>query len=293
MIWRLPRREVRFPRRPLVMGIVNINDDSFSGDGTLDVDEALRIAKGQAAAGADVIDVGAESARTNRDAVSVAEEVRRFSEFLKRWPDEVAELSPRDEAQLWPPVLSANTWRPEVVEAVLPLGVELVNDMGGLPDDRNARLCAAAGASLLIMHTVGPPKVPQLDRRWPDVMAAMEAFFEETIARAEAAGLERERLVLDPGIDFAKQREDNLIVYRELERLARFGRPLMVPVSRKTVIGEVLDLPEPADRDAGTMACIAAAVRRGAAMLRVHEVEGTWQVVKVLEGVRSGAFQAP
>jgi dihydropteroate synthase len=292
MIWKLPHREIRFPRRPLVMGIVNVNDDSFSGDGTLDLDEALAIARRQVEAGADVIDIGAESARTNRAAVAVEEETRRFEGFLKRWPEVVAEVMPRDSGQLWPPVVSANTWRPEVVGAVLPLGVELVNDMGGLPDDRNARLCARWGASLLVMHTVGPPKVPQLEQRWPDVMAVLERFFEEKIRVAEKAGLATERLVLDPGIDFAKQRDDNLTIYRELDRLNRFGRPLLVPVSRKTVIGEVLDLPEPAARDAGTMACVAAAVRRGAAILRVHEVEGTWQVVRTLEALRNGALDA-
>lgn len=282
MIWKLPHREVRFPRRPLVMGIVNVNDDSFSGDGTLDVDEALALARRQAEQGADIIDVGAESARTNREAVAVAEEVRRFSEFLRRWPAVAAEAMPRDGDQVWPPVVSANTWRPEVVEAVLPLGVELVNDMGGLPDDRNVRLCATTGASLLIMHTVGEPKVPQTHRQWPDVMDAIERFFAAKILMAEKAGLATERLVLDPGIDFAKQRDDNLTVYRELERLQKFGRPVLVPVSRKTVIGETLDLPEPTDRDAGTAACISAAVRRGAQIVRVHDVEAAWQVVKVL-----------
>ena len=282
MIWRLPQREVRFPRRPLVMGIVNVNDDSFSGDGTLDVGEALAIARQQAEDGADVIDVGAESARTNRAAVTIDEEIRRFSGFLEAWPEVLSAATPRDTDQVWPPVVSANTWRPEVVEAVLPLGVELVNDMGGLPDDRNARLCAKGGASLLIMHTVGPPKVPQLEQRWPDVMAALDEFFEGRIRVAKEAGLPDEAIVLDPGIDFAKQRDDNLTIYRELGRLNRFGRPLMVPVSRKTVIGEVLDLSEPADRDAGTMACVAAATRRGAAILRVHNVTATWSVVRTL-----------
>lgn len=286
MIWRLPQREIHFPRRPLVMGIVNINDDSFSGDGTLDVDKALAIARGQAAAGADIIDIGAESARTNREPVAVAEEIRRFSGFLRRWPEAVSRVSPRDDEQLWPPVVSANTWRPEVVAAVLPLGVELLNDMGGLPDDANARLCAATGASLLIMHTAGPPKIPRLHQQWPDVVASIETFFREKIDLARLAGLSGESLVLDPGIDFAKQREDNLRVYRELGHLTRLGRPLLVPVSRKTVIGEVLELPEPKDRDAGTMACAAIAIRRGAAMLRVHEVAGTWQLVRTLAQLR-------
>jgi len=146
VIWKLPDRTIEFPRRPLVMGIVNVNDDSFSGDGTLEIDAALAQARRQAEQGADVIDVGAESARTNRSAVPVDEEVRRFREFLARWPEQVAAARPMDSAQVWPPVLSANTWRPEVVAAVLPWGVELVNDMGGLPDDRNARLRRAGRA---------------------------------------------------------------------------------------------------------------------------------------------------
>ncbi len=285
VIWKLPDRVIEFPRRTLVMGIVNVNDDSFSGDGTLEIGAALERARWQAEEGADVIDVGAESARTNRAAVAVEEEVRRFREFFASWPEVVARARPKDGEQVWPPVLSANTWRPEVVEAVLPCGVELVNDMGGLPDDRNARLCAGAAASLLIMHSVGEPKVPHFHQQWDDVMGAMEAFFEEKIALALAAGLPREAILLDPGIDFAKQRDDNLRVFRELGRLQRFGCPVMVPVSRKTVIGEVLGIADPRERDAGTVACIAAAMNRGARMVRVHDVRAGWQAVKMLAAV--------
>ena len=283
--WKLPGREIVFPRRPLVMGIVNVNDDSFSGDGTLDLEQALVLARRQVEEGADVIDVGAESARTNRAAVPVAEELRRFRGFLERWPEVIGGATPRDAEQVWPPVLSANTWRPGTVEAVLPLGVEFLNDMGGLPDDRNARLCAEAGASLLLMHSVGEPKVPHFHQQWEDVIVEMEAFFEGKIALALAAGMPAEALVLDPGIDFAKQRDDNLRVFRELGRLQRFGRPVLVPVSRKTVIGEVLGIADPQERDAGTVACIAAAVRRGAGILRVHDVRAAWQAVKVLGAI--------
>ncbi len=283
---KLPARVIEFPRRPLVMGIVNVNDDSFSGDGTLDFETAVAQARSQVAAGADVIDVGAESARTNRSAVPVAEELRRFQGFLECWEDVWQGVEPRDAEQIWPPVLSVNTWRPEAVEGVLQVGnVELVNDMGGLPDDRNARLCAAHGAALLIMHSVGEPKIPHFQQQWSDVMGAMERFFEEKLARAEAAGLSLEAVILDPGIDFAKQREDNLTVFRELERLHKFGRPVLVPVSRKTVIGEVLGLPDPTSRDAGTIACISAAMNRGAKIFRVHHVEAAWQAVKTLAAI--------
>ena len=290
MLLRLPERQIQFPRRPLLMGIVNVNDDSFSGDGTLDFDAAVEMARTQVKAGADVIDVGAESARTNRGAVPVEEEVRRFAGFVERWDEVWESEKPRDEAQVWPPVLSANTWRPEVVAAVLRVGkVEFVNDMGALPDDRNARICAENGPALLIMHSIGEPKIPHLHQQWPDVMEAMERFFEDKLAMAAAAGLAEDAMVIDPGIDFAKQRDDNLTVYRDLARLQRFGRPVLVPVSRKTVIGEVLGLAEPRERDAGTIACIAAAMERGAAIFRIHNVEAAWQAVKVLEEMKSVA----
>ena len=283
MNWQLRDRSISFPRRPLIAGIVNVNDDSFSGDGTLVIDDAITIARSHVEAGADIIDVGAESARTNRAAVSVEEEVRRFRAFLDRWDEVVAGSVPKDSEQVWPPVLSLNTWRPEVVAQLIDdPQVEFINDMGGLPDDRNARLCAATGCSLLVMHSVGEPKIPHVHQQWADVMGSMEAFFEEKLVLCEAAGLSRERVVLDPGIDFAKQRDDNLTVYRFLDRLQRFDRPLLVPVSRKTVIGEVLDLTDPTDRDAGTVACIAASMSRGAQIFRVHHVAAAWQAVKML-----------
>ncbi|MEI7927830.1 MAG: dihydropteroate synthase, partial [Verrucomicrobiales bacterium] len=136
MNWLLRDRSITFPRRPLIAGIVNVNDDSFSGDGTLVIDDAIVIARAHVEAGADVIDVGAESARTNRAAVSVDEEVRRFRGFLDRWSEVIDSATPKDTDQLWPPVLSLNTWRPEVVAQVIgDRQVELINDMGGLPDD--------------------------------------------------------------------------------------------------------------------------------------------------------------
>ena len=288
MRWQLPNREIVFSRRPLVMGIVNVNDDSFSGDGTLDFAAAAAMAGGQLQAGADVIDVGAESARTNREAITVAEEIRRFLGFLDRWDETWQSVQPRDEVQIWPPVLSVNSWRPEVIEAVLESGqVDLVNDMSGLPDDRNARLCAAAGASLLIMHSKGEPKIPHVHQQWPDVMAAMEAFFEDKLGLAQRAGLPPERVILDPGIDFAKQRDDNLTVFREMGRLLRFGRPLLVPVSRKTVIGKVLDLPEPTARDAGTVACMVAGMQRGGSIFRVHNVPAAVAAVAIIHALDS------
>ncbi|OYW70128.1 MAG: dihydropteroate synthase [Verrucomicrobiales bacterium 32-60-5] len=260
------------------MGIVNINDDSFCGDGTLDPGQALAQAKQQLQDGADIIDIGAESARTNREAISVSEEIDRLLPFLEKWP----ELSSRFHA----PLLSINTWRSDVIAEVLPHGGDLINDISGLPDAFNAKLCAEHNAGLLIMHSVGQPKVPHTHVKYDSIMDTLDHFFEQRLVLAESVGLPRENIVLDPGIDFAKQKDDNLVIYRELKRLHRFERPILLPVSRKTVIGDVLGIPA-LERDAGTQACIAAGMQRGAQIFRVHHVKAAVQTVKMLWAVES------
>lgn len=284
MIWRARSHALTFPRRPLVMGIVNINDDSFCGDGTLAPSGALAQAEQQLKQGADIIDFGAESARTNRGPISIQEEIDRLIPVVSAFPGLVSQLArPRwDREQAWPPLLSINTWRPEVIEAVLPHGGDLINDISALPDATNARLCALHGASLLIMHSVGQPKVPHTHVGYPDIIQTLTGFFEEKIRLALEAGLSQEHLILDPGIDFAKQQADNLRIYRELDTLQQFGRPLLLPVSRKTVIGQTLDLPDPLSRDPGTVACIASGIRRGAHLFRVHNVAAAAAAIKTL-----------
>lgn len=278
-------RRIRFPRRPLIMGILNINDDSFSGDGRLDPGWAMARAQELAAAGADLIDVGGESARTNRGPIAPDEELRRILPFIAAFPGLWNGVAPRDAEQVFPPLLSINTWRPEVAGPALDAGGDLLNDMSALPDDRNARLCAASGAALLIMHSVGAPKVPHTHVGYDDVMAALRGFFREKIALAQAAGVRPGSIVLDPGIDFAKQEADNLSVFRNLSELAEFQCPVLLPVSRKSVIGRVLGIKEPADRDAGTAACIVAGMARGASIFRVHNVEMAWRVIRTVRGI--------
>lgn len=272
-------------RRPLIMAIVNLNDDSFSGDGTLDTEAALDQARCALQAGADIIDVGAESARTNRGPITEAEEVARLRPFLEAFDARVADLEPALQDQLWPPALAINTWRPQVAREALAITGDILNDMGALPSDENARICAEAGATLLIMHSVGEPKVAHRGQRYPDIMATVLGFFEEKIAMARAAGLAEGRIILDPGIDFAKQTADNLTLYRECEKLLRFGLPIMLPVSRKTVIGEVLGLPEPLDRDAGTVACMVRGQRAGAHIFRVHNVPAAVAAIRTVAGI--------
>jgi dihydropteroate synthase len=275
-------RRIAFPRRPLLMGILNINDDSFSGDGRLDPRWALERAAEMVRAGADILDVGGESARTNRAAVPEDEELRRVLPFLEAVGPALRDAVPRDAEQIFPPLISLNTWRPKVVEGALGAGFDLLNDMGALPDDTNARLCAQIGAALLIMHSKGAPKVAHRHVAYPDVMQELMEFFTEKTGLAMRAGVPRESLLLDPGIDFAKQRADNLRIYRELEKLTRSGFPVLLPVSRKGVIGEVLDIPNAADRDAGTIACLVAGALRGAAVFRIHNVDAAWMALRTV-----------
>ncbi|HEY6842474.1 MAG TPA: dihydropteroate synthase, partial [Chthoniobacterales bacterium] len=146
----------------------------------------------------------------------------------------------------------------------------------------NARIAARFGCGLLIMHSIGLPKQRHTDVQYVDILRTLEGFFDQKMGQAMAAGLPLEALILDPGIDFAKQKADNLRIYRELKILSKFERPILLPVSRKTVIGEVLGIAEPADRDAGTIACVVAGILRGATIFRVHNVHATVQALKVI-----------
>jgi dihydropteroate synthase len=280
---KLAFREVihEFPARPLIMGIVNLSADSFSGDGVAEIDVAIDRARQHLADGATLVDIGAESARTNRWPISEEEEAAQLLRFLERWPQLCAT---RPAGTPWP-LLSINTWRSGVVGAVLPRGGDLLNDISGLPDGENARVCADTGAALLIMHTVGQPKVPHTHVGYDDIMVRLAEYFTEKIALAESAGVARDAIILDPGIDFAKQRADNLRIYREFDRLHQFERPILLPVSRKTVIGEVLGLPNAAERDAGTVACIVQGMLGGAHIFRVHNVRAAVQAVRTIEAV--------
>lgn len=282
MILRAQERTIQFPRRPLIMGVVNINDDSLSGDGTLDVNRALEIARRQVASGADIIDVGGESARTNRREIVEQAEIERVVPFVLRFAECFAKVSPIDREQVFPPLLSINTWRPVVARAILAAGGDLLNDLSALPSNENAVSAAQAGAALLIMHSVGQPKQDHTHVRYDDVVETIIRFFATKIEQARCAGVPEEAIILDPGLDFAKQRLESLRIMRELQALTRFGRPILLPVSRKKVIGEVLNLADPRDRDAGTIACVVAGALRGASIFRVHNVKAVSQALRAI-----------
>ena len=285
-------RTVSFPRRPLIMGILNLNDDSFSNDGTLDTGIALTRIKKLISDGADIIDLGGESARTNRSAIGVAEEISRVVPVVEKFSRVASDSEPRDEIQIFPPLLSINTWRPSVAREIFPIGGDIFNDMGALPTWENAEIAAEHEAALVVMHSIGEPKVAHTHLSYSDIIATQSSFFRQKTAGAMAAGLSREQIILDPGIDFAKQRDDNLTIYQKFKRIADLGFPTLLPVSRKTVIGDVLRIP-PNERDAGTVACIVAGAMRGASIFRVHNVAAAWQTLKILVSLDDAYLEEP
>jgi dihydropteroate synthase len=244
-----------------LMGILNATPDSFS-DGRGEEPEGVRLGRGRAliAAGADIVDVGGESARGDRPAVSADEEIARVCGLVRELSREVC--------------VSVDTYKPAVAEAAVAAGASIVNDVSGLRDVALAEICARGGARLVITHTRVAPKGTLLDPgAYADVVADVVAFLRERIAAAVAAGLPEERIIVDPGPDFAKTPAQTVAVLRRLDAVRALGRPLLLAVSRKDFLGAITGR-EPAGRDPATLAALAFGVDAGASILRVHDIAG-------------------
>jgi dihydropteroate synthase len=249
---------------PLLMGIVNATPDSFSDAGELR-DDAARIARARelAAAGAAIIDIGGESAYGGRPPVPPEEEAARVVPVVAAVAAELDVL------------ISVDTYKPAVAAAAIAAGAHIVNDVSGLCDPELAEVCAGTGAGLVLMHTRVPPKGTLLDPAfYADVVADVRDFLADRMARAEAAGVHPEQLVLDPGPDFAKTPAQTVAVLRRLDVLHALGRPLLLAVSRKDFLGAITGRP-PRERGAATLAAVGWAADAGAHLLRVHDVAAT------------------
>jgi len=246
------------PDAPLVMGIVNIGEDSVADSRSLaTLDAQLEFAMRQHEDGAHLIDIGVQSGRTDTPLLSEDEEIERFVPLVAALAKERV-------------IVSVDTWRPRVVEATLEAGASMINDVSGLADTRVADLAASFGAGLLIMHTRAAPKVEHFPG-YDDPVADVLAFLDERIALARGHGVARDQIVVDPGLDFAKTPEESVAVLRRLVQLRRFGRPILLAVSRKYFIGMITGK-GPTDRLAGTLAAVEFGVSTGAQIVRVHDV---------------------
>lgn len=258
---------------PHVMGILNVTPDSFSDGGRFAArDAAVRHAEAMVAAGATLIDIGGESTRPGARAVSPVEELERVAPVVEAI---VANLDV---------VISLDTSTPAVMREGARLGAGLINDVRALRRDGALEAAAESGLPVCLMHMLGEPGDMQNNPCYRDVVAEVREFLVGRMAACELAGIPAERVVLDPGFGFAKTLAHNLVLFKHLESLHDLGRPLLVGVSRKSMIGQALGR-EVGDRLYGGLALAALAVSKGASIVRVHDVAETVDAVRMIAAV--------
>lgn len=260
---RAGERVLELGPRALLMGIVNASPDSFSDGGRYgDAERQLVLARRLSAEGAEILDVGGESASTGRPPVDVEEEIERVAPLIERIVSELGVL------------VSVDTYKPPVARAAIAAGASIVNDVSGLRDPELARVCAQTGAALVVMHTRAAPKQRLQDpERYGEegVVEDVLAFLRERVALALREGVAREQLLLDPGPDFAKTPAQTIELLAHTERLHELELPLLMAISRKDFIG-ALTLRSPRERLAGTLAALAHGVDAGAHIFRLHDI---------------------
>ena len=276
--WSIAGRSLSLDRKVNVMGILNVTPDSFSDGGEwLDTSVAIKHALRMAEDGADIIDVGGESTRPGAVAVSEADEIARVRGVIEA-------LS----ASLDIPI-SIDTSKAGVAERAIEAGASIVNDVTALRSDPEMlNLIAGTDVGLVLMHMGGEPRTMQENPTYGDVVEDVIGFLLERVGVAESSGIQRDRIVVDPGIGFGKTLEHNLQLLRSLEKIrAEVGCPILLGPSRKSFIGAVLDL-EVDERLEGTAAVVALAVASGVGVVRVHDVKEMTRVVRMAEAVVGG-----
>lgn len=262
--------------RTYVMGILNVTPDSFSGDGLLTADDPVAVAVAAArrmvAEGADILDIGGESTRPGHGAVGVDEEFARVGPVIAAI-----------RAALPDTPISVDTTKPAVADAAVDAGAHLINDVWGVgPDDSLARLAAARGVPLVIMHNRTEPV-------YDDLMGEIVADLAAAVARAVGLGVRPSDVIVDPGFGFGKTAEHNLVVLRDLAILRRLELPILLGASRKSTLGRVLDLPAE-DRLEATIATTAIGIMGGADVVRVHDVQANVRAARLTDAVVRGTW---
>lgn len=257
---------------PKIMAIVNLTTDSFSGDGLRgDHSAALRRAEEAVREGAEILDIGAESTRPGSDPVPEQQEI----DFL---------LPVVEELVRWQVPISVDTLKPAVMRAALAAGADMINDVNGFRAQGAVEAVAAGNAALCVMHMQGEPRTMQHSPVYGDVVNEVGSFLDQRVAVLEAAGVARARIVLDPGFGFGKMTEHNCTLLRELGAFTLGGLPVLVGLSRKSILGAITG--RPVDRRvAASVAAALIAVQRGASIVRVHDVEPTRDALMVWRAV--------
>ena len=271
-------RVLELGKRTLVMGIVNVTPDSFAEPGPRGVDEAVRLGLALEAEGADILDIGGESTRPGADAVLAEEELARVLPVVRALAERVRVP------------ISVDTYKAEVARAVVGAGATIINDISGLRYDPTLGVVAAeTGVALVLMHTRGRSREMYREASYHDVASEVADELQASLAMARRSGVDRARVILDPGLGFAKSAAHSYEALNGLPLVAELGCPLLVGPSRKSFIGEALGATRPQERDWGTAAAVTAAVLLGAHIVRVHAVAPMVGVVRVADAIRRHA----
>lgn len=278
MHWQTTRFKLDLSR-PWIMGIVNLTPDSFSDGGLYaDVTDALHQAEQMLRDGAGILDVGSESTRPGAKAVSMVEELTRLMPFIR-------------EAVRWQVPISVDTYKPEVMQAVLDLGVDIINDIWALRQPGAEKVVTAhPSCGVCLMHMHGDPETMQLNPLSGHCMDEVVSFLNDRLEALSTSGVGTERLVLDPGIGFGKTIAQNFNLLAKQVELLQLGRPLLVGWSRKSSLGAVLSqngqVPDPIQRQVASVAAALLAIDRGASVVRVHDVKATSDAIKVWQAIQ-------
>ena len=269
------RSWLKSPSRTLIMGILNLTPDSFSDGGQFNsIQKALDHTMSMIEAGADIIDIGGESTRPGSKPISFVEEIERTIPVI----EEIRKISDC--------AISIDSYKSEVVEAALNVNANIVNDISGLTyDNKMAKLISDKKSPLILMHMKGKPLDMQKNPIYDDLISEICNFFSNQIFFANSVGIDSSKIILDPGIGFGKRIEDNFEIIRELKQIRAMGFPVLIGPSRKSFIGDTLNLPTD-DRIEGTMATITAGLLNGANIVRVHDIKETLRTVSIAERIK-------
>ncbi len=258
--------------RPLVMGVVNITPDSFSDGGKFlaanaAIDHGLQLIE----EGADILDIGGESTRPGAEPVNIAEELRRVLPIIQAMQRKNVPIS-------------IDTMKPEVMKAAIQAGVSMVNDVNALRADGAVEICAESNVGVCLMHMQGSPRTMQLEPTYSDVVVEVKTFLLDRAQACERAGIARDRIVIDPGFGFGKNREHNLTLLRRLKEFRELGYAVLAGLSRKSVLGKITGQ-EVVSRVPASVAAAMLAAQTGAHIVRVHDVRATKDALAILHAV--------
>lgn len=269
------QRSIEINNKTLIMAVLNVTPDSFSDGGSYtDTESAVNKALEMIAQGADIIDIGGESTRPGAEPVSLDEEIKRTVPVIKAL---------REKSDV---LISIDTTKARVAELAIEAGADIINDISAFKrDPQMISVAVKTGAGAMLMHMRGTPQTMQQDLHYEDLVGEIKQYFSDIISELEKAGIDKQKLMIDPGIGFSKNTRQNLQLINNLDQLLTFGIPILLGTSRKSFIGKILKRDNPAERVWGTAASISVGICKGAAVVRVHDIDEMKQAALICDAI--------